>query len=121
MARWFCEDGVKLSLTNIQDGKENNIIIDSISEEDDLYQKWSPKLLAFAAQCHADHPAPPESSLSDSDRAMQQISRGGLSFFPDRHLPLRKIKNILCVLRASVVSEQNSFHPLLAWFQEGIK
>jgi hypothetical protein len=34
---------------NIQDGEENSIIIDSISEENDLYQKWSPKPLAFGA------------------------------------------------------------------------
>ena len=47
--------------------------IDSISERNVLYLKWSPKLLAFADQCRDDQPVPSENSLSDSDRAKQQI------------------------------------------------
>ena len=50
-----------------------NGYIDTISESNDLYLKWSPKLLAFANQCRSDHPIPSENSLSDSDRAKQQI------------------------------------------------
>jgi hypothetical protein len=46
---------------------------DRISESNDLYLMWSPKLLAFTDQCRRDQPNPPENSLSYSDRAKQQI------------------------------------------------
>ena len=83
---------------------EKSIIIDSILEENDLYQKWSSKLLAFGAQGRADYLAPPESSLSDSDRAMQKISREAASFFPDRYLPIRERKlfsvySVTCMIK----------------------
>ena len=47
--------------------------INKIAESNDLYQKWSPRLFEFAAQCRADQPIPPGGSISDSDRAKQQI------------------------------------------------
>ena len=47
--------------------------IDKVSESCELYQKWSPKLLAFADRCRADQPIPPESSLGSTDQAKQQI------------------------------------------------
>jgi hypothetical protein len=54
-------------------------MIDRISESNDLYLEWFPKLLAFTDQCRVDKPIPPENSLSNIDRAKQQIYRAKIT------------------------------------------
>jgi hypothetical protein len=76
--------------------------IDKISESYDLYQKRSPKLLAFADQCRSDQPIPPESSHSDSDRVKQQICEAKIK--NAEHLPQKLTHNKITVCRMPLVA-----------------
>lgn len=87
---------------NIQDGMENSIIIDKIAESNSLYQKWSPKLFKFAAQCRADQPTAPEISLSDSDRAKQHIYESKIK--NAERLPQKLTRNKVIVCRMPLIA-----------------
>ena len=76
--------------------------IDKIAESNDLYQKWSPKLSEFAAQCRANQPTPPESSLSDIDRAKQQIYENKIK--NAERLPHKLTHNKVIVCRMPLVA-----------------
>jgi hypothetical protein len=76
--------------------------IDKIAENNDLYQKWSPKLFEFAAQCRVDQPIPPESSLSDSDRAKQLIYEAKIK--KAERLPQKQSRNKVTVCRMPLVA-----------------
>ena len=85
--------------------------IDKISESYELYQKWFPKLLAFADRCRADQPAPPESSLSSSDRAKQKIYETKIK--NAEHLPQKLTQNkvIVCCMPLVAISVAKRLWP----------
>jgi hypothetical protein len=81
------------------------LYIDKISERNELFEKWFPKLLAFADQCRDNRPILTENWLSKVDRAKQQIYKTKVTN-AERLPPDRNKVTICCMPLIAIVVAQ---------------
>ena len=83
--------------------------IDKISERNELFEKWFPKLLTFVAQCRDKRPILPENWLSNVNRAKQKIYE--TKIMNAERLPPNRKKVTICCMPLIGISVARSLWP----------